>query len=380
MTLPRAMRPATAPDSATWPGHALPLAGPGGRAIAFADLHDGPLPDEGAGRIVAALRAAGHRVQVAKAGAHPGSALARLKQLLRAGRGEAPVTPADLLIISAPPVREADVARLAARAAVMGIPVLLDRSRGEGPQDLAGLFATLGPGGLEVQAQVGKVSGMRLAAHGTGEGLLALCHTAQMAVTGEAEHIPDYADFDWPGAPVIPVRAGMRSIEALMCEMLEQARRHEVTQFLFRDPALNARPECLREIASHLPAWLPGAEWAAEVAIDTRRRNGLSRAELRAALAGGLRRVAVTIPDLDHAAVDLQQAAADMLTQGAEAGLLIHARVAGDAGPVTLGLAGAGRLHRLRALGEPSPAVAALMAQVNARPESRAGLAFARVL
>lgn len=389
--LPRAMRPARAAAATTiLPEREGPARGfYGAGTVAVIDLHDGLLPAEGSGLIVGALRAAGHRVRLARpsrAGAEPALWRRPLRLLARPATGAA-LLPAgdrpDLLVISAPPAARAEAARIAEAAAGRGVPVLLDGSAGgaeAGWRGLPGLFAILGPGGgLEVQAQVGKVGGMRYAsALGTGERLLALCQLAQAALSGAPACLADYDDFSWRGARVVPLRAGDRPIAALMCEMVEQARRHETAQFFFRDAALNARPERLREIGAELPRWLQGAEWAGRVEIGAGR---LARAELKAAVAGGLRRLGMTLPDLDAPdAAPLAAAAAEALAQAAEAGVRLHLRLAA-AGPATLDLvaAQAGRIHRLHLEAEAPAPARTLARRINAAPESRAGRAFAEL-
>lgn len=392
--LPRAMRPARA-AAATMilperedPAGARGFDGTG--TVAVIDLHDGLLPAEGSGLIVGALRAAGHRVRLARpsrAEAEPALWRRPLRLLARPAAGAAPLPAGerpDLLVISAPPAALAEAARIAEAAAGRGVPVLLDGSAGgaeAGWRGLPGLFAILGPGGgLEVQAQVGKVGGMRYASElGTGERLLALCQLAQAALSGAPACLADYDDFSWRGARVVPLRAGDRPIAALMCEMVEQARRHETAQFFFRDAALNARPDRLREIGAELPRWLQGAEWAGRVEIGTGRRLG--RAELKAAVAGGLRRLGLTLPDLDAPeAAPLAATAAEALAQAAEAGVRLHLRLAA-ADPATLDLvaAQAGRIHRLHLEAEAPAAAQTLARRINAAPESRAGRAFAEL-
>lgn len=128
--------------------------------------------------------------------------------------------------------------------------------------------------------------------------------------------IPDYSDFPWDRYPVrvAPVMAARgcqwdrckfcsdvssvsgrtfrsRSAEAVLTEMREQWLRHQVKTFIFIDLKLNSQPSLLRGIVDGIQAHVPGARWIGTVHVDTRKDNGLSRAELLAAHAAGLRRI-----------------------------------------------------------------------------------------
>jgi anaerobic magnesium-protoporphyrin IX monomethyl ester cyclase len=82
-----------------------------------------------------------------------------------------------------------------------------------------------------------------------------------------------------------------RSVEKVLLEMQGQARRHESTNFLFLDLKLNSWPDMIRGIARGIGRIVQGAEWIGTVHVDQRPDNGLSRADLEAAAAGGMRRV-----------------------------------------------------------------------------------------
>lgn len=132
----------------------------------------------------------------------------------------------------------------------------------------------------------------------------------------DAAMTPDFTDFPWDRYPfrVVPMMTGRgcqwakctfcsdvvtangrtfrtRSAESVLTEMREQARRHQTSNFLFIDIKLNSNPNMLRSIAEHAQTYVPGAEWIGTVHVDQRADNGLSRRELRAAVAGGMRRV-----------------------------------------------------------------------------------------
>lgn len=128
--------------------------------------------------------------------------------------------------------------------------------------------------------------------------------------------IPDFRDFPWDRYParIVPVMTGRgcqwdsctfcsdiisvsgrtfrtRSVESVLLEMQEQARRHATSNFLFLDLKLNSWPGMIRGIAGSLGKYVQGAEWVGTVHVDQRPDNGLSRADLELAVEGGMRRV-----------------------------------------------------------------------------------------
>lgn len=128
--------------------------------------------------------------------------------------------------------------------------------------------------------------------------------------------IPDFTDFPWDryAGRIIPVMTGRgcqwdkclfcsdvisvsgrtfrtRSIANVLLEIQEQARRHEASNFLFLDLKLNSWPEMLRGLGQGIRRYVQGAEWIGTVHVDQRADNGLSRADLEAAVEGGMRRV-----------------------------------------------------------------------------------------
>lgn len=128
--------------------------------------------------------------------------------------------------------------------------------------------------------------------------------------------VPDFTDFPWDRyrTRVIPVMAGRgcqwaecvfcsdvhtagmrsfrtRSAESVLHELEEQARRHQTRNFLFLDLKLNSSPALLRGLVEGMQRRVPGAQWIGTVHVDGREDNGLSRTELRAAVAAGMRRV-----------------------------------------------------------------------------------------
>lgn len=144
--------------------------------------------------------------------------------------------------------------------------------------------------------------------------------------------IPDFTDFPWDRYPVriVPMMTGRgcqwdkclfcsdvvsvsgrtfrtRSIDSVLLEMQEQSRRHDTTSFLFLDLKLNSYPDMIRGIAERVQSYVQGAEWIGSVHVDTRKDNGLSRADLRAAVAGGMRRISFGLETGSQRLLDLMR-------------------------------------------------------------------------
>jgi radical SAM superfamily enzyme YgiQ (UPF0313 family) len=128
--------------------------------------------------------------------------------------------------------------------------------------------------------------------------------------------VPDFTDFpfDRYRMRVIPVMTGRgcqwnrcvfcndivtasgrtfrtRSVESVLYELEEQMRRHDASNFLFLDLKLNSNPAMMRGIAENIRRHVPGAQWVGTVHVDLRKNNGLSHADLRSYVKGGMRRV-----------------------------------------------------------------------------------------
>ncbi len=128
--------------------------------------------------------------------------------------------------------------------------------------------------------------------------------------------VPDFTDFPWDRyrVRIIPIMAGRgcqwaecvfcsdvysssgrmfrpRSVELVLHEMEEQARRHQANNFLFLDLKLNSYPALWRGIIEGVQQRIPGAQWIGTIHVDTRKDNGLQSKDLRAAVASGMRRV-----------------------------------------------------------------------------------------
>ena len=128
--------------------------------------------------------------------------------------------------------------------------------------------------------------------------------------------VPDFTDFpfDRYRMRVIPVMTGRgcqwnrcvfcndivtasgrtfrtRSVESVLYELEEQMRRHDASNFLFLDLKMNSNPAMMRGIAENIRRHVPGAQWVGTVHVDLRKNNGLSHADLRSYVKGGMRRV-----------------------------------------------------------------------------------------
>lgn len=146
----------------------------------------------------------------------------------------------------------------------------------------------------------------------------------------DATPMADFTDFPWDRYPVriVPIMTGRgcqwdrcafcsdvvsasgrsfrtRSVQSVLLEMQEQARRHDTTNFLFLDLKLNSNPHMLRGIASGAQGVVRGAEWIGTVHVDRRADNGLSRRDLEAAVAGGMRRVSFGLETGSQRLLDL---------------------------------------------------------------------------
>lgn len=167
--------------------------------------------------------------------------------------------------------------------------------------------------------------------------------------------VPDFTDFPWQHYPVrvVPIMTGRgcqwdkclfcsdvistsgrtfrtRSVENVLDEMREQARRHSTRNFLFLDLKLNSYPDMLSGIASGIQAVVPGAEWIGTVHVDQRKDNGLSFSELQAMVAGGMRRISFGLESGSQRLLDLMQkgstveANAEFLRNAFQAGLSVR--------------------------------------------------------
>lgn len=148
----------------------------------------------------------------------------------------------------------------------------------------------------------------------------------------DATPIPDFTDFPWHRYPVriIPLMTGRgcqwnqctfcsdiisvsgrsfrtRSVESVLLEMEEQARRHSTKNFLFLDLKLNSFPNMLRGIASEIQDRVQGAEWIGTVHVDQRADNGLSRRDLMQAAAAGMRRISFGLESGSQRLLDLMK-------------------------------------------------------------------------
>lgn len=167
--------------------------------------------------------------------------------------------------------------------------------------------------------------------------------------------IPDFSDFPWERYPfrIVPLMTGRgcqwnrcvfcsdivsvngrtfrtRSLQSVLLEMEEQARRHQTKNFLFLDLKLNSYPDLFRGIASELHRYVHGAEWVGTVHVDLRKDNGLSRRDLYAAVAGGMRRISFGLESGSQRLLDLMdkgssvEANSEFIRNAYDAGLSVR--------------------------------------------------------
>lgn len=167
--------------------------------------------------------------------------------------------------------------------------------------------------------------------------------------------IPDFSDFPWDKYParIVPIMTGRgcqwdkcrfcsdvisvsgrtfrtRSVEHVLLEIQEQARRHNTRNFLFLDLKLNSYPDMLRGLADGIGRYVRNAEWIGTVHVDQRRDNGLSRRDLFAAARGGMRRVSFGLESGSQRLLDAMnkgssvEANAEFIRNAHDAGLSIR--------------------------------------------------------
>lgn len=231
----------------------------------------------------------------------------------------------DVILLSAYLHHQTTIREIGRRAEAYGVPVVLGGPMFNLPEvaaawrDIPGVAAIIG-------AEVDLVLPDIVRALHAGEDLLQFpgVHLPDGRTSGPARALrpldqiplPDFSDFPWDRYPVriVPVMTGRgcqwdkclfcsdvisasgrtfrtRSVENVLYEIEEQARRHETTNFLFLDLKLNSWPDMLRDIGKKIRRYVRGAEWVGTVHVDTRRDNGLSRSDLQSAADGGMRRI-----------------------------------------------------------------------------------------
>lgn len=270
----------------------------------------------------------------------------------------------DVLLLSAYLQHYASIREIAARARQRGIPVLLGgamfnlQETADTWRRLPGITAVVGAeSDRSVSdlvesvcrgADLTRFPGVILADGTTGKSASPLRNLDETPT-------PDFSDFPWDRYPVriIPIMTGRgcqwdkclfcsdvvsasgrsfrtRSLDHVLLEMQEQARRHETTSFLFLDLKLNSYPDMMRGISSELRRYVPGAEWVGTVHVDLRRDNGLSADDLRRAVSGGMRRISFGLESGSQRLLDLMkkgssvEANAAFIRNAHEAGLSIR--------------------------------------------------------
>jgi len=171
----------------------------------------------------------------------------------------------------------------------------------------------------------------------------------------DASPVPDFTDFPWDRYPVriIPLMASRgcqwnrctfcsdiisvsgrtfrnRGLDSVLHEMREQSNRHATQNFLFLDLKLNSNPALFRGIIENAQRTVRGAQWIGTVHVDTRRDNGLSRADLKAAAASGMRRVSFGLESGSQRMLDAMdkgctvEGNADFIRNAHEAGISVR--------------------------------------------------------
>ncbi|TAJ71335.1 MAG: radical SAM protein [Phenylobacterium sp.] len=172
----------------------------------------------------------------------------------------------------------------------------------------------------------------------------------------DATPVADFTDFPWDRyrVRIIPLMASRgcqwsrctfcsdvvsvsgrtfrnRSADHVLHEMREQSRRHGTSNFLFLDLKLNSNPELMRGIVEGAQRNVRGAQWIGTVHVDQRRDNGLSKKDLRAAVAAGMRRVSFGLESGSQALLDAMdkgcsvEGNAEFIRNAHEAGLSVRA-------------------------------------------------------
>lgn len=167
--------------------------------------------------------------------------------------------------------------------------------------------------------------------------------------------LPDFTDFPWDRYKlrVIPIMTGRgcqwarctfcndvwsvsgrtfrtRSVESVLHEAREQSRRHQTSNFVFLDIKLNSNPAMLRGIVDNIQSYVHGAQWVGTVHVDQRKDNGLSRRELKDAVAAGMRRVSFGLESGSQRMLDLMdkgcsvEANGEFIRNAYEAGLSVR--------------------------------------------------------
>jgi anaerobic magnesium-protoporphyrin IX monomethyl ester cyclase len=232
---------------------------------------------------------------------------------------------ADAVLVSAYLNHRPEVTAIGRMAAARGVPMILGGPMFNMPEvaaawlDVPGLTAVVGG---ESETRVARMVETQV----EGGDLLAFAGvtlpdgrssgTAPPLRPLDESPFADFTDFPWDRYPVriVPMMTGRgcqwdrctfcsdvlsangrsfrtRSVEHVLLEAEEQSRRHGTANFLFLDIKLNSFPGMFRGLAESLRSRVRGAEWIGTVHVDLRKDNGLTRRDLAAAVAGGMRRV-----------------------------------------------------------------------------------------
>lgn len=234
-------------------------------------------------------------------------------------------SPPDALLLSAYVDHYPTVRRLGELAAAAKVPVLVggpgfnDEGVAESWRRLPGLSALVG---AEVDLSLAKL----VRAVVDGADLLAFpgvvlpdgrrSPAAPPLAPLDRLPVPDFSDFPWSRYPsrVVPIMTGRgcewarctfcsdvvttngrtfrsRPVRRVLDELEEQTRRHDARDVIFLDIKLNSSLEMWHALLDGFQRRVPGGRWIGTVHVGERGDNGLSRDELRAAYASGMRRI-----------------------------------------------------------------------------------------
>jgi radical SAM superfamily enzyme YgiQ (UPF0313 family) len=272
----------------------------------------------------------------------------------------------DILMLSAYLQHHATVVDLGRLAEAMGVPLLLGGPAFNLPETAEAWRQSV-PGIAAIYGGEADIVLPRLVeAVARGDDLLQFegillpdgrrSHTAAPLRPLDHTPVPDFSDFPWDRYPVriLPMMTGRgcqwarcrfcsdvvtasgrsfrsRTLDSVLHEMREQARRHSCSNFLFLDLKLNSNPTVWRGLAELARVHVPDAQWVGTVHVDQRANNGLSRAELKAAAAGGMRRISFGLETGSQRLLDLMdkgslvEANSAFIRHASEAGISVRA-------------------------------------------------------
>lgn len=142
-------------------------------------------------------------------------------------------------------------------------------------------------------------------------------------MTTDVALVADYSDYPWDRTRVLPIEAGASSAQMVAHELRELARRHGCADFVFTDRALDADASRFAAIVDGMQRNVPGAQWIARF-DPAAAQEPMTRKTVRAAAAAGLRRIAIAIDREGFAA------AAALAELAGDAGVAVEGRFSSD--------------------------------------------------